>query len=527
VTLSDVSIRRPVFTWVLMFALILFGILGYVRLGVDQFPNMEFPLVAVLANLEGASPEGIEEDVTDVLEEQLNSIAGVRSLRSTSSHGSAMVVAEFQLGTDIDVAVQDVRDKVGRARMRLPKDVEPPVIMKMDPGDNAILWMPVLTDRSISEATEVVRRIIKPEMETIPGVASVMIFGRQDRAIRIWIDDEALRARGLAANDVLAAIAREHVEIPGGQIESERIQYTVKTDAEFASIRALERLVVAHEGGSSVHLGDVARVEDGAADLDSIARYGGRRTVGVGIMKQAGGNTVAIADEAEKRALYLNTILPADLQMREGDGVIDFAEPIREAVAETQFALVFGALLAVLTVFVFLRRWRPTLIVALAIPLSLIASFGVTWIFGYTLNTMTLLGMALAVGVVIDDAIVVLENIERHREEGEEPFEAAHTGTREIAFAATAATIAIAVVFLPVVFIEGIVGNFLGEFGVTVASAVMISLFVALTLTPMLAARVPPAGEVKHGSDVGRRRALGCPVGRADGCGGQGVLPGQ
>jgi len=468
-SLSDISIQRPVFTWVLMFGLILFGVLGYTRLGVDQFPDMEFPMVAVMATLEGASAEGIEEDVTDVLEDQLNSIAGVRSLRSTSSSRAAMVLIEFQLGTDIDVAVQDVRDKVGRARRMLPPDVEPPVIMKMDPGDQAILWMPIETDRPISEATEIVRHVIEPEVETIDGVASVMIFGRRDRNIRIWIDDEALRARGLAANDV-------------------------------DSIRELENLVVRYLDGSVVHLSDVARVEDGAEDLHSIARYRGQRALGIGIMKQAGGNTVAIADEAERRVAYLNSILPPDLQMAEGDGMIDFAEPIREAVAETKFALIFGALLAVLTVFVFLRRWRPTLIVAMAIPLSLIASFGVTWLFGYTLNTMTLLAMALAVGVVIDDAIVVLENIERHRDEGEEPFEAAHNGTREITFAATAATVAIAVVFLPAVFIDGIVRNFLGEFGVTVASAVLISLFVALTLTPMLAARIPVAREVRHGS---------------------------
>ena len=499
-SLSDISIQRPVFTWVLMFGLILFGVLGYTRLGVDQFPDMEFPMVAVMATLEGASAEGIEEDVTDVLEDQLNSIAGVRSLRSTSSSRAAMVLIEFQLGTDIDVAVQDVRDKVGRARRMLPPDVEPPVIMKMDPGDQAILWMPIETDRPISEATEIVRHVIEPEVETIDGVASVMIFGRRDRNIRIWIDDEALRARGLAANDVLAAIGREHVEVPGGQIESEHIQYHVTTDAEFDSIRELENLVVRYLDGSVVHLSDVARVEDGAEDLHSIARYRGQRALGIGIMKQAGGNTVAIADEAERRVAYLNSILPPDLQMAEGDGMIDFAEPIREAVAETKFALLFGALLAVLTVFVFLRRWRPTLIVAMAIPLSLIASFGVTWLFGYTLNTMTLLAMALAVGVVIDDAIVVLENIERHRDEGEEPFEAAHNGTREITFAATAATVAIAVVFLPAVFIDGIVRNFLGEFGVTVASAVLISLFVALTLTPMLAARIPVAREVRHGS---------------------------
>jgi len=499
-TLSDLSIRRPVLTWVMMLALLVFGWLGYTRLGVDQFPDMEFPTVRVVALLEGASSEGIEEDVTDPLEEHLNSIAGLRSLRSTSAAGASTITVEFQLGIDIDVAIQDVRDKVSVARFMLPKEVEPPFISKMDPGQSPILWAPVITDRDIVQVTEIAKNYIKPELETIPGVAAIIIFGQRERNIRIWVDDEALRARGLAANDLLNAVRREHVEIPGGTIESQQIEYTVKTDAEFETLEALAGLIVANVDGKSVYLRDVARVEDGGEPQIAIARYGGKRSVGVGILKQSGANTVAIVAEANARIRELNKILPDDVQLREGEGIIDFAAPIRESVAETQFALAFGALLAVLTVFVFLRRWRPTMIIALAIPLSLIASFGVTWVVGFTLNTMTLLAMALAVGVVIDDAIVVLECIERHREEGEEPFDAASKGARQIAFAATAATVSIAVVFLPVIFVEGIVGNFLGEFGVTVASAVIISLFVALSLTPMLAARVPQAREVKHGS---------------------------
>ena len=499
-TLSDLSIQRPVFTWVMMFGLVLFGILGYMRLGVDQFPEMDFPMVVVTARLDGASPEGMEEDVTDVLEEQLNAIGGVRTLRSTSSQGSSMIMVEFELGTNLDAAIQDVRDKIGQARMMLPADVEPPMVMRMNPGDQAILWIPLRTDRSDSAATEIVRRIVKPEFETIPGVASVSVFGRRDRAIRIWLDGEAMRSRGLAADDLISAIGREHVEIPGGKIQSSRIEYTVKTAAEFESLAELQRLIIAHVDGAPVRLEDVARVEDGAVEIESLGHYRGKRALVIGIMKQAGGNTVAIASEAERRTAALNKILPADVQLLQGDSLIDFAEPIRQAVDETLSALKWGTVLAVLTVFLFLRRWRPTLIVAMAIPISLIASFGVTWLFGYTLNTMTLLAMALAVGVVIDDAIVVLENIERHREQGAEAFEAARVGTKEITFAATAATLAIAVVFLPVVFVEGIVGNFLGEFGVTVASSVLISLFVALTLTPMLAARVPPARERAHGS---------------------------
>jgi len=480
-------------------SLIVFGVLGYAQLGVDQFPDMEFPVVTVRAVLEGASPEVVEQDVTDVLEEHLNTIAGVRSLRSTSTHGGASIRVEFDLGTPIDIAAQDVRDKVARARYQLPNDVEPPVVDKDDFADEPVLWFPVNSNRPIVEVTEWVRHNMKPKLETVPGVASVVLFGRQDRAIRIWLDGAEMHSRGLAASDILTAIGREHVEVPGGQVQSRHLEYSVKTDAEFESIEALERMVVAWVEGAPVRLGDVARVEDGAADPVTLAHFDGVPTVAVGIRKQSGANTVAVVDEVFKRLDQLRDELPTGYTLKENSGAADFSRPIRESVDETIFALWFGALLAVLTVLVFLRRTRPTLIVGAAIPISLITTFGFMWMFGYTLNTMTLLALALAVGVVIDDAIVVLENIERHREAGEEPRAAASRGTSEIAFAATAATVSIAVVFLPVIFVKGIVGSFLSEFGATVASAVMVSLFVALTLTPMLAARMPAPKERAHG----------------------------
>jgi hydrophobe/amphiphile efflux-1 (HAE1) family protein len=326
------------------------------------------------------------------------------------------------------------------------------------------------------------------------------MFGRQDRNIRIWLDGDALRARGLAATDVLAALQREHVEMPGGAVESDRVDYAVKTDAEFRSVAEMQTLVVAQQGGAPVLLRDVARVEDGAEDPSFIARYNGQPTVGIGIRKQSGGNTVAIVDEVRKRLGEVEKVLPQGIKMFPAAGFIDFSRGVREAVEETEFALVFGALLAVFTVWVFLRRSRPTFVIAAAIPVSLIATFGLVYLAGFTLNTMTLLGMALAVGVVIDDAIVVLENIERHRELGESAREAASKGTREIAFAATAATLSVAAVFLPVMFVQGLVGSFLKDFGLTVAGSVLLSLFVALTLTPMLAARMPPPSARKHGS---------------------------
>ncbi|MDJ0865997.1 MAG: efflux RND transporter permease subunit [Myxococcota bacterium] len=498
--LIDLCIQRPVFTLMLTLSIVVFGVLGYNRLGVDQFPSMEFPVVTVTAVLEGASPEVVEEDVTDVLEEYLNSIAGVRSIRSSTFHGATNVTVEFELGTDIDIASQDVRDKVAQARRELPVDLEPPVVGKEDMANHPVVWIPVMTERPVVQASEWVRQRLKPILETIPGVASIAMFGRLDRNIRIWLDADELRARGLAASDVLSALRREHVEVPGGVVESSVIEYSVKTDAEFTSVEHLESLVVAWIDDAPVRLRDVARVEDGSEDPRTVARFDGEPAVGAGLRKQFGGNTVAISDEARRRLVDVRRNLPAGLAIPPDEGLADFSLSIREAVAETRFALVFGAVLAVLTVFVFLRRTRPTLIVAAAIPLSLVGTFGFTWLLGYTLNTMTLLALALAVGVVIDDAIVVLENIERHREEGESPYTAASKGARQIAFAATAATVSIAVVFLPVVFVEGIVGNFLGEFGATVAISVMVSLVVALTLTPMLAARMPPPAERAHGS---------------------------
>ncbi|MGH0035145.1 MAG: efflux RND transporter permease subunit [Myxococcota bacterium] len=499
-SLSDVAVDRPVFTWMLTLSIVVFGVLGYQRLGVDQFPRMDFPVITVSAELEGASPEVMEEDVTDVLEEQINTIAGLRELSSQTQHGVARIFAEFELDVDIDVAAQDVRDKIALARRLLPQELEPPTVNKLNMGDFPIVWIPLLTERTVVDSSEYVRYELKPELETIRGVGAVEIFGRRDRNIRIWVDGDALRARHLSATDVFRALRREHVEIPGGRVESRALEYTVKTDAEFESIEQLSRLVVAWRDGSAVRLGDVARLEDGGEDARVYAFYNGKPSVGAGVLKQSGENTVAIADQVYARIEKLNEIAPSGIGYGEQGSLIDFSLSIREAVAETQFALVLGAILATLTVFVFLRRWRPTLIIAAAIPLSMIGTFGVMWLLGFTLNVMTLLALTLAVGVVIDDAIVVLENIERHREQGEEAFEAARKGTRQIAFAATAATLSIAAVFLPVVFVSGIVGSFLREFGGTVAAAVLISLFVALTLTPMLAARMPPPKAREHGS---------------------------
>jgi HAE1 family hydrophobic/amphiphilic exporter-1 len=496
----DVFIRRPVLTWMVTLSMVVFGVLGFVRLGVDQYPHMEFPMVNVTSVLEGASPEVMEEDVTEVLEEQLNTIPGVRRLTSRSRQGASSISVEFELGTDLDRAAQDVRDRVGRARWDLPRDLEPPVIDKFDVSGFPIMWIPITTQRPQVEASEYVKEHIKPKVETIPGVAGIEIFGKRERQIRIWLDGEAMRARGLTATDVIAALRREHVERPGGLVEGQLIEFAVKTEAEYRSVAELSAMVVAYVDGAPARLTDLARIQDGAEDERGYARYSGEPAVGIGVTKQSNGNTVAIAEEMHRRIDQLESTLPSDMKFTRGAGVADFSLSIKEAIEEAIFSLWFGAILATLTVFVFLRRFRPTLVVGLAIPISLVATFGVMWVLGYTLNTMTILALTLAVGVVIDDAIVVLENIERHREQGEGPLDAASKGAREIAFAATAATISVAAVFVPVVFVTGMVGNFLSEFGATVATAVLLSLVVALTLTPMLAARIPAAQEREHGS---------------------------
>ncbi|HEX5068230.1 MAG TPA: efflux RND transporter permease subunit [Myxococcota bacterium] len=502
--LIDLCIERPILTLMLILSLLVFGLLGYRQLGVDQLPNMEFPVVTVTAQLEGAAPEVMEEDVTEVLEEHLNTIGGLRELRSQTFHGASVITAEFELERDLDQATQDVRDKVARARWQLPKELEPPVVDKINMANRPILWIPLNSDRPAVEVTEYLKYTMKPALETIDGVASTEIFGRRERAIRIWVDADALRARGLSVSDLIAAVNREHVERPGGRVEGSQIEYSLKTAAEFETVEQLADLIVAHMDGADVRLRDVARVEDGAEDPRMLARFNGGQGAGVGILKQSQANTVKIADEVRARIEEIRASLPAGMIVPEWSQIIDFSLSIRESVAETQFALIFGAVLATLVVWVFLLRIGPTLIVGAAIPISIIATFGVMWLAGATLNIMTLLALALAVGVVVDDAIVVLENIERHREMGEDPRAAASKGTKEIAFAATAATLSIAAVFLPVVFVKGLVGSFLGEFGITVAASVLFSLVVALTLTPMLAARMPAPRAVAHKGIVRR-----------------------
>jgi HAE1 family hydrophobic/amphiphilic exporter-1 len=491
-SLSDLSIGRPVLTWMMTLALATFGVLGYVRLGVDQYPDMQFPFVGVMVTYEGASPSTMEDEVVDVLEESFSTIEGVRHIYSESTQNAARVMLEFELEHDLDIAANDVRDKLNISMKDLPRAIDPPALGKADYSQFPIVYAPITIELPETEATEYIERHIKPVAESIPGAAGAEVFGSRERNIRIWIDPGALRARGLAVSDVLGSLRREHVDRPGGFVEGRAVEWALKTDAEFRSVDDLSAMIISWDGDAPIRLGDVARLEDGSEDVRDITHINGRPGVALALTKQTNANTVAIVDEFYARMNDLRDKTPDGIQIVDQASFIDNSRSIRESFEETMFALVFGGVLAVLVVFVFMRRWRPTLIVSAAIPLSLITTFGMIWALDYTLNTMTLLGLTLAIGVVIDDAIIVLENIERHREEGKSGFEAARVGTREITLAAAAATFSVAAVFLPVAFGSGQMGAFLREFGVTVAVAVIVSLFIALTLTPMLAARIPP-----------------------------------
>lgn len=494
-SLSDLSIQRPVLTWMLTLALATFGVLGLARLGIDRYPDMTFPFVGVVVTMEGASPTTMEDEVVDPLEEAFATIEGLRHTFSTSAQGMARIMMEFELDYDVDVAAQDVRDKINMSLNDLPDEIDPPILGKADYSMFPIIYAPITSELPQTETTEYVDQHIRPLVESIPGAAGAEVYGELERNIRIWIDPAALRARDLAVGDVLDALRREHVERPGGYVEGATVDWALKTDAEFRSIEELAAMVISWDGNAPIRLRDVARIEDGAEDLRKVSHMNGKPGISIAVKKQSDGNTVAIVDEFYRRMDLVRERTPDGIEIVGNEGFIDNSRTIRESFEETIEALWIGGLLAVVVVFVFVRRFRPTMIVAAAIPMSLITTFGMIWIFDFTLNTMTLLALTLAIGVVIDDAIIVLENIERHRESGKDAMRAAREGTREITFAAMAATFSVAAVFLPVAFATGQMGSFLTEFGVTVAVAVIVSLIVALSLTPMLASRMPPPKE--------------------------------
>jgi HAE1 family hydrophobic/amphiphilic exporter-1 len=485
--LAELCVRRPVFTWVLMLLLLVVGGTSIFGLGVDRFPNVDFPAVLVTTVLPGASPEQVETEVSDKLEEQLNTLSGLDELRSNNYEGLSVVVARFSLDKDTDVAAQEVRDKISLALRSLPAEAEPPVVLRFDPDAAPVMLIALSTRRSMREATEFALRTVRRRIESLSGVGGVSVLGGRERQIDVRVDPAALEARGLTIAQVQRALALQNVEVPGGEITEGARTLGVRVRGRVATVEELGTISLGNRGGGAVLLRDVAELVDGETEASSSASLDGQEVLILAVRKQTGANTVAVVDALRERVAELEKELPAAYTLRI---VRDESEFVRNAIAAVEEHLVIGGLLASLVVLLFLWNGRSTVIAALAIPTSIIATFALVKAMGLTLNTITLLALTLSVGIVIDDAIVVLENIFRFIEEkGMPPGRAAVEATREIGLAVLATTLSLIAVFLPVAFMGGIVGRFMASFGFTMSFAIGISLIVSFTLTPMLSAR--------------------------------------
>jgi hydrophobic/amphiphilic exporter-1 (mainly G- bacteria), HAE1 family len=482
--LADTSVKRPVFATMVIMALVVLGVVSYPEIGVDLFPKVDFPIVTISTHLKGASPEVIDVDITDKIEGAVNTINGVKSITSSSTEGDSRITVEFVLERDIDLAVQDVREKVALIRNKLPQDIEEPRIAKVDPDATAVMWLNLSGQKTVRELSTYVDEVLKEQLQRINGVGDIQLGGLQLRQVRVWLDASKLRAYGLSAKDVMVALQRQNVELPGGRIESVSKEYTIKVKGEFLRIPDFNDLIIAYDKGAPVRLRDIGKAEDGMEERRSIVRFNGIPAVGMGVQKQSGTNTVAVVNLVKQEIAKINKTLPPGMTL---NIAIDQSTFIKRSIAEVQKHLILGGLFAILAVFVFLRNVRTTLISAVALPISIISTFALILAFGFTFNNMTMLALTLSVGLLIDDAIIVIENIYRHVEEGMAPREAATFATSEIGLAVMATTFAIVAIFLPVAFMKGMIGRFFLQFALTVVFSVMVSLLVSLTLTPMLA----------------------------------------
>ena len=486
--LAEVCVRRPIFATVLSLVILVVGGVFYGKLGVDQFPKIDFPAVVVLTRLPGASPEDVEREITEKIEGSINTISSIDELRSDSSEGTSRVFVTFLLEKDVDVAAQEVRDRVNSVLGDLPKDIEQPTIQKIDPDAQPILYLALRAPgRSTKEITDYADRVVRRRIESTSGVGQVRIVGGEKRQVNVWVDPVKLRALGLAGSQVANAIDAQNVTLPGGRVDVSRDFLTLRVHGRVESVDALKQIVVSEDNGRSIRLSDVATVEDGTEEVETAALWNGERTVLLTLRKQSGTNTIAVVDGVLKRIEELKKELPSGYRL---EVQRDSSQAIRTGTEAVSSHLMLGALFAALIVLFFLGNVRSTVIAAVAIPTSIVGTFALMYARGYTLNTITLLALALAVGIVIDDAIVVLENIYRYVDEkGYEPKQAAVAATREIGMAVLATTLSLIAVFLPIAFIAGIPGRFLASFGYTMAFAIAVSLFVSFTLTPMLASQ--------------------------------------
>ncbi len=495
--LPELSIRRHVFAYMLNAVLILFGVIAYERIGVDKLPYIEYPVISVRTTQTGANPEVIDASITNVIETAVNSVPGIEHIQSTSSPGSSNVAITFDLSKSIDVAFQEVQAKVNQVLRRMPDEADPPVVAKVETNSSSIYWMALQGDRTQQQLNQYAMTVIKKRLETVDGVGEVRIGGRRDRTIRVNLLPARMAAHGIAAQDITDAFGKEHIQFSGGFLTGRATEHLVKLDLEFHRIDDLAAMIIGYKDGAPVRLRDVAEVEDGLNDFRQVARANGKPTVGIGVTKIPNTNTVAIIEAVQQRIEEeIRPQLPPGLALVP---VQNDALFISEMVDSLKAHLIEGTLLAALVVWLFLKSFRSTLIIATSIPVSLFGSIAVMYFFGYTFNSVTLLALLLLVGVVVDDAIVVLENIFRHREHLEpDRVKAAISGSGEVSFAVIAASLSLAAIFAPVIFVGGILGQFLRSFAVVVTFGVLVSLFVSLTLTPMLCSRYLEVSE-KHG----------------------------
>jgi HAE1 family hydrophobic/amphiphilic exporter-1 len=503
--LAELCVKRPVFASVLILSLTVIGAFSFTRLGVDRFPKVDVPTIVVTTVQPGAAPEQIETEVSDKIEEAVNTISGIDELRSISSEGVSQVVISFLLDKDTDVAAQEVRDKVNAAMSLLPKTVEQPRIDRFDPDAAPVLSLALTANRPVRDITEYADKVLRRQLESVTGVGQVLVLGGRARQVNVWLDGDRLRAYNLTVTDVARALQAQNIEIPGGRIDQGPQSVTLRTRGRVQTVAEFGDIIVREKDGHPVRISDIARVEDGEAEADTIANVNGESTVLLQIRRQSGTNTVEVVHDVRQRFEELKGRLPVGYTARIVRDTSDFIEASIHNVEEH---LVVGSILAALVVFVFLANFRSTAISAIAIPTSIVATFGLIWYMGFTLNLMTMLALTLSVGIVIDDAIVVLENIYRFIEEKhEDQFRAAVDATREIGLAVLATTLSLVAIFVPVGFMGGIVGRFMKSFGLTMAFAIMVSLVVSFTLTPMLSARwlkVDPHGKDQHSSKDSR-----------------------
>lgn len=489
-TLSDISIKNPVFAWMLMAALILFGWISFERMGVSEMPDVDFPVISVSLTYEGASPEIMEIDVVDPIEESMLTLEGLRSIQSSSSQENASITVEFDLDRNIDLAFQDVQNKIAQIRNRLPQELDPPIVRKTNPEDRPIMWVSLRADKPMREVIEFARDSTKDQLQTVDGVGEVLLGGYIEPNLRVWVDRDKLQRWELTVLDVTNAIQKEHVEIPAGRLETDTKEMNIRSFGEAERPADFEQIQIRERGGRPIYrpiyISDVARVEQGLDDIRRISRTNGKTSIGLGIKKMRGSNAVQVAQGVRSAIEKMQQTLPEGYVIEVN---FDATKFIEESVEEMEFTLLLSAILTAIVCFLFLASLGSTFNILLAIPTSIMGTFIFLYFMGFTLNTFTMLALILVVGIVVDDAIMVLENIMRHREMGKPPIQAAKDGAREITPAAVAATLALIAIFIPVIFMEGVIGKFFFQFGITLSIAVALSLLEALTLTPMRASR--------------------------------------